>query len=66
MDVNIEELTSNVRTMDSQALLDPKVVEKLIAMVLKRVGETHDREKRAEDERQIRPGVSARNTPNWT
>jgi hypothetical protein len=46
MDVHIGEITSTIRAMDSQALLDPTLVERLVAIVMKRMRDAHDLEQR--------------------
>lgn len=65
MDVEIGEISSTVRATDSQALLDPAVVERIVAIVMKRMREAHELEQKLENERALRPRVSARQVPNW-
>jgi hypothetical protein len=52
MDVHIGEINSNVRAIDSQMLLDERVIERLTAILMKRVQERMDHDKRVEEERQ--------------
>jgi hypothetical protein len=65
MDVEIGELSSTVRMTDSQALLDPRLVERLVAIVMKQMRDAAEREKRSREERELRPKVSARKAANW-
>ena len=46
MDVHISELTSVIRNADSQSLLDPRTLERVVRLVLERVREEREREKR--------------------
>jgi hypothetical protein len=59
MDIQIGEVSSTMRAMDSEALVSPRVLEKIIAAVMQAIkdGATHDR--RAESERTVTGGVSA-------
>ena len=65
MDVMIEEITSRVNVVDSQALLNPQVVEKIIQMVMSRVKEHDKHEASKAEERKMRPSMTAREAPVW-
>jgi hypothetical protein len=65
MDVEISELTSTVRTTDSQALLDPHVLQHIVQTVMKAVKEHHSETKRSDDDRRLAPGASARPASEW-
>ena len=65
MDVEIGELTSTVRTTDSGALLDPKMIEQLVRMVLGKLKDVQEHEKRVNDEKDLRPGASADESKSW-
>jgi hypothetical protein len=65
MDVHVGEINSTVRMTDSQALLSPQILEQIVRVVLARVREEDSHKKRVEDERQLRPSVSARETSHW-
>lgn len=65
MDVHIGEMNSNVRMTDSQALLSPQILEQIVRVVLERVREEDAHRGRVEDERRLRPGVSAREATHW-
>jgi hypothetical protein len=65
MPVQINEATSNVQVTDSQALLHPMVMEKLIREAMKRMRADLDKDKRVEQENKLRPGASAQETSNW-
>lgn len=59
MPVEIGEVTSTVRAVDGDALLSPRVLQRIVAAVTRAMadGEAHDR--RAKAERAITDGVSA-------
>ena len=59
MPVEIGEVTSTVRAVDQESLLTPRVLERIVAAVVRAIqdGESHDR--RAKSERSITDGVSA-------
>lgn len=65
MDVVIGEMQTNVRVTDPQALLSPAVLDEIARRVAQRVRDMQDHEARADDERRVRPGASARETANW-
>jgi len=65
MDVQIEEMTSRVDVTDSHALLDHRILERIVEHVTKRVRDNHDREKRAREDSKLRPGASAEPAENW-
>jgi len=59
MNVEIGEVTSTVRTVDSETLLSPRLLERLVAAVAAAIQE-HDRhEQRVHAERRVTGGVSA-------
>jgi hypothetical protein len=53
MDIVIEEIVANVRTVDSAALLDPKLVRRLVQAVLTGADERRDRERRRRDDSRV-------------
>jgi hypothetical protein len=65
MDVHIGEMNSNVQMTDSQALLSPQILEQIVRVVLQRVREDDAHKGRVEDERRLRPGVTAKETTTW-
>jgi cell division protein ZapA (FtsZ GTPase activity inhibitor) len=65
MDVVIGEMTSTVRVTDSQALLSPQVLREIARLVSEQVREMQAHAARVDDERRVRPGASAKETPNW-
>ena len=60
MDLEIGELTSMVQTADSQALLQPQVLERIKQEVLRALREEQAYEQRVAEERRLRSGVSTR------
>ncbi len=65
MDVQINEMTSTVRVTDSEALLNPQMVERLVRMLLDRIKEHEKHEKSVKDEQKMRPSMTSRETTNW-
>ena len=65
MDVHVGEMNSTVRATDSQALLSPQILEQIVRLVLQRVREEESHGERVEEERRLRPRVSAREASNW-
>jgi hypothetical protein len=59
MAVEIGEVTSTVRSLDADALLSPRVMERVVAAVMQALRDGEGREKRALAERRITGGVSA-------
>lgn len=59
MDVRINEVNSQVHTVDSKGLLDPHVMSQIVKACLKAVKEDQSRQKRLKDDRQLTPGVSS-------
>ena len=61
----IGEIRSSVQVFDSQALLQPQVMERIVQTVLARVKE-HDRHQAAlTEERKMRPSMTAREASTW-
>jgi hypothetical protein len=65
VDVQINEMTSNVKVGDSQALLDSRVIERVIEIVIRRVREETTLDQRRRNESVVRPGASAEAQQNW-
>jgi len=59
VDVRINEVNSQVHTVDSKGLLDPQVMSQIVKACLKAVKEDQARQKRLKDDRQLTPGVSS-------
>ena len=59
MDVEIGEVTSTVRAMDSEALLSPRLIERIVAAVAAAIKDRDEHDKRVHAERRITGGVSA-------
>jgi hypothetical protein len=57
VNVHVGEVSSTVRATDSQALLSPEVMDRLTAILLGRVREELDRDRKLEAERHLRPGL---------
>jgi hypothetical protein len=55
VDVQIGQITSAVRTVDSESLLSPDVLDRIVRVVLIRVREEQVRERRGAAERELRP-----------
>jgi hypothetical protein len=65
MDVHIGEMNSTVQMTDSQALLSPQILEQIVRIVLQRVRDDDAHRARVEDERRLRPGVTAKEATTW-
>jgi hypothetical protein len=52
-DVVVDEIVATVRTVDSTALLDPKLVRRLVQAVLAGSDERRDRERRRREDSRI-------------
>jgi hypothetical protein len=59
MDVQINEIQSQVHAVDSQALLEPRVLQQIIRACVQAIKDEQAREKRLSDERRLTPGVSS-------
>lgn len=59
MDVRINQVNSQVQTVDSKALLDPHVMRQIVKACMKAIKEEQDRQKRLKDDRDLTPGVSS-------
>lgn len=64
MNVEIGKLNTTIRTTDSDALMEPQVLEKLVPLLARRVKQELDRERDRSDG-QLRPGVTTQERPNW-
>ncbi|HSF43590.1 MAG TPA: hypothetical protein VLT87_27600 [Thermoanaerobaculia bacterium] len=53
MDVQINQLQSRVTSMDSDSLLDPRIVERLVRLVLRRVRDEREHGERVDGERRV-------------
>jgi len=62
MDVIVEEVVSTIRAVDSEALLHPRVVARLIQAVLTAVDEKQMRDRRRKDDARIGDGGNGRDT----
>lgn len=59
MEVNIEELVSNVRAVDGDSVLSPKTMEKIVRTVLEAVHRKEQHRQRVQGERRVSGGVYA-------
>jgi hypothetical protein len=65
MDVYINEVSSTLRTADSEALLNPQVLRRLIDAVLVAAKDRQEHEHRVSEERKLRPSMTGREGANW-
>jgi hypothetical protein len=65
MDVYINEVSSTLRTTDSEALLSPQVLRRVIDAVLAATKERQEHEHRVCEERKLRPSMTAREGSTW-
>jgi hypothetical protein len=59
MPVEIHEVSSTVRSVDADALLSPRMMDQIIAAVVRAIHDGGEREKRSQAERRVTSGVSA-------
>jgi hypothetical protein len=59
MSVEIGEVSSTVRSVDADALLSPRMLDRIVAAVVRAMHDGGQREKRSQAERRITSGVSA-------
>lgn len=59
MDVRINEVSSQVQTVDSKALLDPQVMRQIVNACLKAIKENQDRQKKLKDDRELSDSASS-------
>ncbi len=65
MQVHVGEMNTTVRATDSSSLLSPAVLEQITNAVLERLRQRQARERSLEEDRLLRPGVSAEETRTW-
>jgi hypothetical protein len=59
LDVRINEVNSQVRTVDSKAMLDPAVMRQIGKACVKAMQEHQERQKHLADERSLTPSASS-------
>lgn len=59
MDIRINEVNSQVQTVDSKALLDPQVMRQIVNACMKAIRENQDRQKKLNDDRALTDGASS-------
>jgi hypothetical protein len=59
LDVVINEVNSQIQTMDSTAMLNPQVMRQIVQACVKAVKENQARDKRLREDRQLTSGVSS-------
>ena len=65
MEVNIDELVSTVHAVDSEALLAPQTLEKIVRLVLRAVREQEEHRARVRAEQRITGGVREELEGDW-
>lgn len=58
MEINIDEIVSNVRVMDGETLLTPQLMRKIVEAVLRAVEEREDHRDRVRIEQRVTRGVA--------
>lgn len=59
MDVRINEVNSQVQTVDSKALLDPQVMRQIVNACMNAIKENEDRKKILDNDREPTDGASS-------
>ena len=65
MDVNVDQVTSNVHVTDSQSLLSPDILNQIIRLATEQLRKEEAYEQRFAEERRLRPTSSAEESPSW-
>jgi hypothetical protein len=65
MDVYINEMTSTVRALDSEALLNPQILERLTQHLIAKLKENQRHERTVKEEQEMRPSMTSRQTATW-
>jgi hypothetical protein len=58
VDVRINEVNSQVQTVDSKGLLDPQVMQQIVKACMKAIKENQDRQKVIDNDRELTDGAS--------
>ena len=61
MDVRINEVQSRVQAVDSQSLLDPRILQQIIRACVQAVKDDQARENWMKEERSLTPGIASDN-----
>jgi hypothetical protein len=64
-DVIVDEIVATVRTVDSTALLDPKLVQRLVQAVLAGTDERRIRERRRRDDSRVGEEPTGEREAGW-
>jgi len=59
VDIRINEVNSQVQTMDSQSMLDPRVMRQIVKACMKAIKEEQARQKRLKDDRDLTDSVQS-------
>ena len=65
MDVHVDQVTSNVQVTNSQSLLNPDILNKIIRLATEQLRKEEAYEKRFAEERRLRPASSAEESSSW-
>ena len=65
MDVNINEIESTVHAVDSETLLSPRTLKKIVQVVLDAVREQEEHRMRVQAEQRISAGVQQELDEDW-
>lgn len=64
-DTIVNTFSSTLQVTDSEALLNPQILERLTQHVLARLKEHQRHERAVREERQMRPSMTSRETAAW-
>lgn len=65
MDVQIDEINTTVRMMDTNAMLTPQLMEQIIRAVMARLKDEDAGKKARDDGSALRPSASSKQTGKW-
>jgi hypothetical protein len=57
MEINVGEVSTSIHAMDSEQLLSPRLMERIVAEVVRAVDERHEHRERVKQERRTMAGA---------
>lgn len=65
MEVNINEISSTVRAVDGETLLEPRILQKIVNIVLAAVRDREEHRQRVKAEQRVTGGVREELEESW-
>jgi hypothetical protein len=60
MEINVSDVSTSIRAADASTLLTPQILERIVAIVVQRVFEEHEKQARIKAERSLEQTSSER------